>query len=77
MLLTVMPVTVGGWGLREGMMVVAFTYAGLQQSDGFVVSLLFGLTFLLIGGIGGFVWLLPKEDQGNEDPMQSSIVSSR
>jgi hypothetical protein len=31
-----------GWGVREGTMMVAFGDAGLAQTDGTVVSILFG-----------------------------------
>ena len=57
-LVTVLPISIAGWGLREGAMVAAFAYAGLPQADGLIVSLLFGAGFLLIGIIGGLVWIL-------------------
>ena len=57
-LVTVVPVSIAGWGVREGAMVAAFAYAGLPQSDGLLVSLLFGAAFLVIGIIGGLVWIL-------------------
>lgn len=57
-LVTVLPISIAGWGLREGAMVAAFSYAGLPQADGLIVSLLFGAGFLVIGIIGGLVWIL-------------------
>ena len=53
-----MPISIAGWGVREGAMVAAFTYAGLPQSDGLLVSLLFGISYLLLGVLGGVVWVL-------------------
>ena len=38
-----MPISIAGWGVRESSMVVAFGYAGLAQSDGLTLSILFGL----------------------------------
>jgi uncharacterized membrane protein YbhN (UPF0104 family) len=38
--------------------VAAFAYAGLPQSDGLIVSLLYGAGFLIIGLVGGLVWIL-------------------
>ena len=42
MLITMMPISIAGWGVREATMMVAFGYAGLAQMDGTVVSILFG-----------------------------------
>jgi uncharacterized protein (TIRG00374 family) len=60
-LTTVFPISISGWGVRESAMIVAFAYAGLSQSDGLVVSLLFGGTSLVVGLIGGLVWILQPE----------------
>jgi glycosyltransferase 2 family protein len=60
-LVTVFPISIAGWGVREGAMVAAFAYAGLAQSDGLIVSLLFGLSSLLIGAVGGVIWIFQIE----------------
>ena len=57
-LVTVIPISIAGWGVREGAMVAAFGYAGLAPGDGLIVSLLFGAGFLVVGIIGGLVWIL-------------------
>lgn len=62
MLVTMLPVSIAGWGVREATMMVAFGYAGLAAADGTVVSLLFGTTFFIVGGIGGVVWMLGSEE---------------
>jgi len=61
MLITMLPISIAGWGVREASMMVAFGYAGLAQTDGTVVSLLFGATFFIVGAIGGLVWILSAE----------------
>jgi hypothetical protein len=38
-------------------MIMAFGYAGLPESDGLIVSILFGLVSLAMGAIGGVVWI--------------------
>jgi glycosyltransferase 2 family protein len=40
---------------------VAFGYAGLAQTDGTVVSILFGAVSFIVGGAGGLVWILSSE----------------
>jgi uncharacterized membrane protein YbhN (UPF0104 family) len=57
-LIAIVPVSIAGWGIREGAMVAAFGYAGLAPGDGLIVSLLYGATYLVIGVIGGLVWVL-------------------
>lgn len=60
-LIAVVPISIAGWGVREGAMVAAFGYAGLPQSDGLLVSLLFGISYLLLGVLGGIVWILSAQ----------------
>ena len=57
MLIATIPVSIAGWGVRESAMVLAFSYAGLAESDGLIVSILFGIVNLAAGAIGGIVWV--------------------
>jgi len=61
MLITMMPISIAGWGVREATMMVAFGYAGLAQMDGTVVSILFGGVYFLVGSLGGLVWIFSAE----------------
>lgn len=61
MLITMLPISIAGWGVREATMMVAFGYAGLAQADGTVVSLLFGAAYFIVGAIGGLVWIFSAE----------------
>jgi glycosyltransferase 2 family protein len=61
MLITMMPISIAGWGVREATMMVAFGYAGLAQMDGTVVSILFGAVYFIVGALGGLVWILSTE----------------
>ena len=61
MLITMLPISIAGWGLREYAMGTAFAYAGLPQADGLTVSLLFGTMIFAIGAAGGLVWILSSE----------------
>ena len=60
-LISIVPISIAGWGVRETAMVAAFAYAGLAQADGLIVSVLFGGGLLLLGIAGGVVWLLTAE----------------
>jgi hypothetical protein len=61
MLITMMPISIAGWGVREATMMVAFGYAGLVPSDGTVVSILFGAVYFIVGALGGLVWIFSAE----------------
>jgi glycosyltransferase 2 family protein len=61
MLITMLPISIAGWGVREATMMVAFGYAGLAPADGTVVSILFGAVYFIVGGMGGLVWILSAE----------------
>lgn len=64
-LVAVVPISIAGWGVREGAMVATFAYAGLPQSDGLIVSLLFGAGSLAVGIVGGLAWVLTGERRGH------------
>lgn len=61
MLITMLPISIAGWGLREATMMVAFGYAGLSPADGTVVSLLFGAASFIVGTFGGLAWISSNE----------------
>ena len=61
MLITMMPISIAGWGVREATMMVAFGYAGLAPTDGTVVSILFGAVYFVVGALGGLVWIFSAE----------------
>lgn len=43
------PISIAGWGVREGAMMVAFSYAGLAENDGLIVSILLGAAMFVVG----------------------------
>lgn len=56
-LVATIPISIAGWGVRESAMVMAFSYAGLAESDGLIVSLIYGAGTLALGIAGGIVWV--------------------
>src|SRR5712672_4724236 len=61
MLITMLPISIAGWGVREATMGLAFGYAGLATAEGVNVSLLFGCVSFIIGAFGGLVWIFSPE----------------
>ena len=71
MLITMMPISIAGWGVREATMMVAFGYAGLAPMDGTVVSILFGAVYFIVGAFGGLVWIMSAEKSSTMNPVIS------
>jgi uncharacterized membrane protein YbhN (UPF0104 family) len=61
MLITMLPISIAGWGVREATMGLAFGYAGLATNEGVNVSLLFGAVSFIVGVFGGLVWIFSPE----------------
>jgi uncharacterized membrane protein YbhN (UPF0104 family) len=61
MLITMLPISIAGWGVREATMGLAFGYAGLMANEGINVSLLFGAVTFIVGAFGGLVWIFSAE----------------
>ncbi|MEC9216222.1 MAG: lysylphosphatidylglycerol synthase transmembrane domain-containing protein, partial [Pseudomonadota bacterium] len=70
-LLMVLPITIAGWGVREGVLVTLFTLTGYGGAEGLIVSLLWGVTTLLAVVPAGLVWLVTR-DQGEGLPPTTS-----
>jgi hypothetical protein len=57
LLIASLPVSIAGWGVRESSFMYAFAHAGLAQSDGLAISILFGAASFIVGLVGGIVWI--------------------
>lgn len=66
------PVSIGGWGVRESALVVAFSYAGLPRSDGLIISVLFGVVMLAVSLLGGLLLLTGERLPRTVEPAERS-----
>jgi glycosyltransferase 2 family protein len=57
LLASALPISIGGWGIREGAAVILLGQAGLTQAQALAVSVTYAATSLLPAMIGGGVWL--------------------
>jgi|SRR5882757_10087273 glycosyltransferase 2 family protein len=78
-LITMLPISIAGWGVREATMGLAFGYAGLATTEGVNVSLLYGAVSFIVGALGGLVWILSPEKLAKgaapiELPKQETLV---
>lgn len=53
-----LPISIAGWGVREGGMILGLGLLGVSSSDAALVSVAIGLIGVAMGGFGGLVWLL-------------------
>lgn len=57
-LISSIPVSYSGWGVREQSIVFAFGMAGLASSTAFAASVLMGLMFIVAGFPGAILWFI-------------------
>ena len=55
-----LPISIAGWGVREGVMVVGLSYVGVSSDTALAISLLYGFSLLLVSIPGLVFWLLRK-----------------
>jgi len=58
MLLATLPISLAGWGVREGAMVTALGYVGVEAGDALALSVLFGVVMIVASLPGALFWLL-------------------
>jgi uncharacterized protein (TIRG00374 family) len=61
--IAMLPISIAGWGIREGVIIFAFGTLGVPASIAFGASLVYALLLLGIGLIGGVIWLLDRQVQ--------------
>lgn len=63
LLITVLPISVGGWGVREGAFVIAFGFVGLPPEQAFALSVVFGITILIAALFGAPFWVFLRKSK--------------
>ena len=65
--LSMLPISISGWGVREAATVMMLGLAGISSHDALSISIVFGLSLLLISLPGGILWLIsPKQIKKEE-----------
>jgi glycosyltransferase 2 family protein len=64
LLISMLPISVGGWGVREGLMVVALHGFGIPTEEALLPSILFGLCAVIATLPGGIFWIISKNADG-------------
>ena len=66
LLVTVLPVSIAGWGVREVSMVTAFGFVGVAEASALALSVGFGLMGAFAALPGGLLWL--RDDRKSRRP---------
>jgi len=75
-LITTLPFSIAGWGVREGAMVAAFAFVGVAEGDAFVMSILFGLTNIVFALPGGLLWLLSDYKREEVEEVEADLTDA-
>ncbi len=75
-LITTLPISIAGWGVREGAMVAAFAFVGVAEGDAFVMSILFGLTNIVFALPGGLLWLLSDYKREEVEEVEADLTDA-
>jgi len=65
--IAMLPISIAGWGVREGAAVVAFGTLGIPAAVAFGASVLFALLTLALGLFGGLSWLIGRRPHPKAD----------
>jgi glycosyltransferase 2 family protein len=60
-LISTLPISIAGWGVREGMMVGTLSMVGVPEVEAFALSILYGLLMIVCFLPGGVIWLLHRD----------------
>lgn len=74
-LASLLPVSIGGWGIREGAMVAAFSLIGIPAAKTLSASILFGLLSFLIVLPGSIVWIHIQMTPARIRPKETNMPS--
>jgi hypothetical protein len=72
-LLSAIPISISGWGVRESAMVAGLTLVGVSPAEALATSVLLGLVSVVIGLMGGVVWLTSRDRQRFTAEEQSMV----
>ncbi|MDH5187842.1 MAG: flippase-like domain-containing protein, partial [Rhodospirillaceae bacterium] len=73
LLIQTMPISIAGWGVREGAMVEVFAMAGVLAPGALAVSLLFGIVAAVSSLPGGWLWISSREHNLEEAEVLSEM----
>jgi uncharacterized membrane protein YbhN (UPF0104 family) len=77
LLFSMIPITAGGWGLREGVLILALQNLGIPPDQAIVPSLVFGFGVMLAALPGGFIWFANRRRMPARLPADEQLTNGR
>ncbi len=65
--LSMLPISISGWGVREGAMVGALAVVGVPAHQSLALSICFGLCLVFVSLPGGLIWFISRKHSDNVD----------
>jgi uncharacterized membrane protein YbhN (UPF0104 family) len=73
--IAMLPISVAGWGVREGTAIIAFGALGLPAEIAFGSSVLFALILLGVSLIGGALWMIDRREIGSLETIERAAAA--
>jgi hypothetical protein len=73
--IAMLPISIAGWGVREGVAIIAFSEFGVSSDIAFGSSIVFALLMLAVGLTGGLLWLVDRREIGTLAAIEAQVVS--
>lgn len=64
LLIAMMPISVAGWGVREGVVLIGLGFQGISAEAAISIALLFGLALLVASLPGSLLWMARRPSRG-------------
>ena len=77
LLISMLPISVAGWGVREGAMVVALGFVGVPSHHSLALSICFGLCLLVISLPGGVLWFVNRGELASDKVSPADLASKK
>lgn len=69
-----LPISIAGWGVREGVMVGAFGLIGVSMESALAISILFGIIGILQAIPGGIIWIKSSSSTPPTPPHKQAVT---
>ena len=60
LLVSAIPLSIGGWGIRESAMIIGLSIAGISKNYALAVSVIYGLLLIISALPGLALWIIDK-----------------
>jgi uncharacterized membrane protein YbhN (UPF0104 family) len=67
LLISMLPISAGGWGIREGSFVIVLASFGIRPEEAIIPPVIFGLGVLAVTLPGGVIWLANRKRAAGTD----------